>query len=180
MVELSSPVLVLGVGGAGKSLLLRRLHALAKTGRVEPHVDADIVPSVGVDIVNLAIDKSRSLQLKEVGGAMMPLWPMYLNGAAALAYVVDASDAFQLAASAAAFHHLCDLPSMRGKPVLIVWNKRDAPYPLPRSETEAAFDLERARTALGVEGSVTTLDASALSGKNVADAMRWMRGIYGV
>ena len=44
---------------------------------------------------------------------MMPLWPMYLNGAAALAYVVDASDAFQLAASAAAFHHLCDLPSMR-------------------------------------------------------------------
>ena len=79
MVELSSPVLVLGVGGAGKSLLLRRLHALAKTGRVEPHVDADVVPSVGVDIVNLAIDKSRSLQLKEVGGAMMPLWPMYLK-----------------------------------------------------------------------------------------------------
>jgi hypothetical protein len=33
-------------------------------------------PQVGVDISNLPIDKKRSLQMKEVGGAMMPLWPM--------------------------------------------------------------------------------------------------------
>ena len=31
---------------------------------------------VGVDISNIPLDKKQSVQMKEVGGAMMPLWPM--------------------------------------------------------------------------------------------------------
>ena len=49
-----------------------------------PDIDADVVPSIGVDISNLPIDKTRNIQIKEVGGAMMPLWPTYLKGAAGL------------------------------------------------------------------------------------------------
>lgn len=33
-------------------------------------------PQVGVDISNIPLDKKQSVQMKEVGGAMMPLWPM--------------------------------------------------------------------------------------------------------
>ena len=75
MANPSPPVVVLGVGGAGKSLALRRLMGLQKSGRVEAHVDADVVPSVGVDISTIAIDKKRNVCMKEIGGAMMPLWP---------------------------------------------------------------------------------------------------------
>ena len=75
MADPSPPVVVLGMGGAGKSLALRRLMGLQKSGRVEAHVDADVVPSVGVDISTIAIDKKRNVCMKEIGGAMMPLWP---------------------------------------------------------------------------------------------------------
>jgi 50S ribosomal subunit-associated GTPase HflX len=101
----------------------------------------------------------------------------YVNGAAALVYVVDASDEFQLGVSAASFHLLCSLPALRGKPVLLVWNKLDAPCPLPRAETTEAFELDRARAVLG-EGGLTTMGASALSGLNVEAVMTWMRGVY--
>ena len=40
--------LLAGAGGSGKSLALRRLMALQKTGKVEPLIDADVVPSVSV------------------------------------------------------------------------------------------------------------------------------------
>ena len=91
--------------------------------------------------------------------------------------VVDASDEFQLGVSAASFHLLCTPPALRGKPVLLVWNKLDAPCPLPRVETTEAFELDRARAVLG-EGVWTTMDVSALSGLNVEAVMMWMRGVY--
>ena len=94
-----------------------------------------------------------------------------------MVYVVDASDEFQLAVSAASFHLLCSLPALRGKPVLLVWNKSDAPCPLPRAEKTEAFELDRSRAVLG-EGVLTTIDASALSGLNVEAVMTWIRGVY--
>jgi 50S ribosomal subunit-associated GTPase HflX len=108
---------------------------------------------------------------------MMPLWPTYLKGAAALMYVVDISDAYQLAASATAFHHLCDLPAMRDKRVLLIWNKTDAPCALRDAET-AAFDAARAETAL--KDALTTIQVSALDGSNAEQVMTWIRGVYGV
>jgi hypothetical protein len=144
---------------------------------VLPDIDADVVPSIGVDISNLPIDKTRNIQIKEVGGAMMPLWPTYLKGAAGLIYVVDIADASQLAASATAFHHLCTLPAMKDKPTLLLWNKTDAPRVLPDTEI-VAFDAARAGAALG--DNLTTMRASALDGSNTQAAMTWMRGVYGL
>ena len=151
--------------------------SLQRTGEHHIPIDADVVPSIGVDISNLPLDKTKTVQIKEVGGSMMPLWPTYLKGAAALMYVVDISDAYQLAASATAFHHLCDLPAMRDKRVLLIWNKTDAPCALRDAET-AAFDAARAETALG--DALTTMRASALDGSNAQQVMTWIRGVYGV
>ena len=111
--------------------------SLQRTGEHHTPIDADVVPSIGVDISNLPLDKTKTVQIKEVGGAMVPLWPSYLKGAAALMYVVDVSDAYQLAASATAFHHLCGLPAMRDKRVLLIWNKIDAPCALRDAEMAA-------------------------------------------
>jgi len=152
--------------------------ALQKTGIVEPLIDADVVPSVGVDISNLPIAKKQTLQMKEVGGAMMPLWPMYLNNSAGLIYMVDMSDSIQLGASAAHFHHLCGLPTVKGKPILLVLNKMDAPCLLHRGELESAFDMDAVVEELG--DSLTVLEASALSGLNVKAIMDWTKSIYGI
>ena len=151
--------------------------SLQRTGEHHTPIDADVVPSIGVDISNLPLDKTKTVQVKEVGGAMAPLWPTYLKGAAALMYVVDISDAYQLAASATAFHHLCGLPAMRDKRVLLIWNKTDAPCALRDAET-AAFDAARAETAL--KDALTTIQVSALDGSNAEQVMTWIRGVYGV
>ena len=153
--------------------------SLQKTGDVHAEIDADVVPSIGVDISNLPLDKKAdgNIQIKEVGGAMMPLWPTYLKGAAGLIYVVDIADASQLAASATAFHHLCTLPAMKDKPTLLLWNKTDAPRVLPDTEI-VAFDAARAGAALG--DNLTTMRASALDGSNTQAVMTWMRGVYGL
>ena len=82
-----------------------------------------------------------------------------------------------LAASATAFHHLCDLPAMRDKRVLLIWNKTDAPCALRDAET-AAFDAARAETAL--KDALTTIQVSALDGSNAEQVMTWIRGVYGV
>ena len=84
-----------------------RLLAYRKNNKIDPSFEADVVPSVrckafflachiyahaffadcwvvvgvkvGVDISNIQVNKKQTLQLKEVGGAMMPLWPMVSN-----------------------------------------------------------------------------------------------------
>jgi hypothetical protein len=66
----------------------------------------------------------------------------YLNNSAAVIYVVDMSDSFQLGASAACFHHVRNLPTVTGTPILLVLNKMDAPCLLRREEVDVTFDME--------------------------------------
>ena len=177
--RLTRPNLVVaGIGGSGKSLVLRRMLALHKTGIQDPHVDADVVPSVGVDINTFPIDKKRNMVCKEVGGTMMPLWPMYMKDCAGLVYVVDASDSFQLGASAAALRHILSLPAIRGKPVLLALNKSDAPCVVSMEDVEATFDISSLREEIG--DAMVVLKTSALSGANIDDVLSWVRGIYGL
>jgi hypothetical protein len=66
-------------------------------------------------------------------GSLLPSFSLallllqYLNNSAAVIYMVDMSDSFQLGASAAHFHHICSLPTVTGKPILLVLNKMDSP-----------------------------------------------------
>jgi 50S ribosomal subunit-associated GTPase HflX len=95
------------------------------------------------------------------------------NQSTGMMYVVDAADSFQLAASAAAFHHLCGLPALDGKPVLLVLNKIDSPRVLARGDIEATFDIDAARAVLGAR--LTVIEASALTGANIEAVMKWTR-----
>jgi signal recognition particle receptor subunit beta len=115
---------------------------------------------------------------KEVGGTMMPLWPMYMKDCAGLVYVVDASDSFQLGASAAALRHILSLPAIRGKPVLLALNKSDAPCVVPMEDVEATFDISSLREEIG--DAMVVMKTSALSGANIDDVLSWVRGIYGL
>ena len=174
--RLTRPQPVAGIGGSGKSLVLRRMLALHKTANLDPHVDADVVPSVGVDINTCPIDKNRSMVCKEVGGAMMPLWPMYLKDCAGIVYVVDASDSFQLGASAAALRHILSLPAIRGKPVLLVLNKSDAPCLVSMEDLEATFDIDSLREE--TVDTMVVIKTSALSGENIEKVLGWVKSIY--
>ena len=107
---------------------------------------------------------------------MMPLWPMCLKDCAGIVYVVDASDSFQLGASAAALRHILSLPAIRGKPVLLVLNKSDAPCLVSMEDLEATFDIDSLREETG--DTMVVIKTSALSGENIAKVLGWMKSIY--
>ena len=91
---------------------------------------------------------------------------------------MDAADSFQLAASAAAFHHLCGLPALDGKPVLLVLNKIDSPRVLARGDIEATFDIDAARgSRRAVDGDRgERVDRGEHRGGDEMDEERGVRG----
>ncbi|KAF8059665.1 HAK2 [Scenedesmus sp. PABB004] len=93
-------VLVVGPEGAGKSVLLQRLADLARpascgtsaTGRVHPLAPPPTLPTVGTELRRLRPSRRhlpRGLVLREVGGAMQPLWPHFYAEAAAVLFVAE-------------------------------------------------------------------------------------------
>jgi len=58
--------------------------------------DCSIVPTVGVNIFSLSLEPKKSVHIRELGGALAPVWPTYLAVETAVIFVVDASDLFSL------------------------------------------------------------------------------------
>ena len=102
-------VLFLGLEGSGKTLLARRLQSLLgeassargkRSGglREPPEISTEVVPTIGVDVATVK-HKRRNLRLREVGGAMRPLWPTYLSSCSALlvSFTREARDVIRIA-----------------------------------------------------------------------------------
>lgn len=119
--------LCLGPIGSGKTLLLKNLQN-------EKSVDdtTSSVPTVGVNIFNVKCSNGSIVTIKEVGGAMAPLWSQYFTGIKHIIYVVDASDLCQISAAGVLLYSLLvhpDLSNTRVKKCykfnrinLLTWN----------------------------------------------------------
>ena len=148
-------VLFLGLEGSGKSLLVRRLkfslarRAVAKkskgnqvAGSTDDAVfSTDVVPTIGVNVDSVRVGKKATLKLREVGGAMKPLWPTYLKACAATVYCVDVSTESTLAASAVEMARLAEAEALRAKPCLVVLTKTDAPMTMTSAEVQTVAPL---------------------------------------
>lgn len=99
--------LCLGPIGSGKTLLLKNLQN-------EKAVDdtTSSVPTVGVNIFNIKCSNASIVTIKEVGGAMAPLWSQYFPGIKRIIYVVDASDLCQISAAGVLLYSLLVHPDL--------------------------------------------------------------------
>ncbi|KAG6622944.1 GTP-binding ADP-ribosylation factor-like protein ARL1 [Phytophthora cinnamomi] len=205
--------LVLGLDGAGKTLLLRQLTAqvvrkqktvLERIVAFATHpcggssssnnnddddggfgakdggyaVDANTQPSVGVEHWTLPLDGGRICTLREVGGQLLPMWPSYFESCYFWLFLIDASNATQLAAAAVEFFSVLSVDEMRRKPKLLLINQIDAGFVVDDTVLRTYLCLDR----LLVEpdcGPVQILKTSALTGENVEQVLKWLTQTVG-
>ena len=93
VVRPANEILLLGCESAGKTLLCRQLERLCSAASASAlPLDAKTQPSIGVELLDIVYRK-HNLSVREVGGAMQPVWQRYFEGCGAVVLVVDSSTA---------------------------------------------------------------------------------------
>jgi ADP-ribosylation factor family. len=78
------------------------------------------VPTVGTNIVRFRFENQKEVIVREVGGAMAPIWESYYNGINKIIYVVDASNLCQIAAAGVLLYSILTEPSLQKAKVLCI------------------------------------------------------------
>lgn len=100
--------LCLGPTGSGKTLLLKKLQ-----NRETIDTMSSTVPTVGTNLVTIRLENQKETTVREVGGAMAPIWRSYYNGMQKIIYVVDASNLCQIAAAGVLLYTILAEPCLQ-------------------------------------------------------------------
>jgi hypothetical protein len=148
---MTTKVMMLGAEASGKSTLTHQLNALFSSARAGVPADQatiddpsaiNLAPTTGQEMETLTLTdangKTATVQIKEVGGRIMAVWPKFVkaDGTCALIYVVDLSAPHQLATASVAFYDLLSRPEkdVATWPILLFLNKmRNASAMLPET-----------------------------------------------
>lgn len=167
-----SALLCLGLDGAGKSSLIR--WAFDGT-----QADAgDAAPTAGFNVRTVVLPPDCKSELWELGGgpSIRPYWAKYatrpLDG---VVFVVDAADSARLSEAAAALAEvLRSSVALRMLPILVLANKHDQPNALPCDAIAERLHLASLREGRLINGPLKVEAVSAIDGRNVKDALRWL------
>ena len=180
--QLPGEILLLGLEGAGKTLLCRHLERLTnsvlaggskkpgkKQGVAPPPLDAATQPSIGIELLQLR-HNDATFSVREIGGCMQTVWNRYYSGASAVLFCVDSTSA---TAAAGATIEVCEiLRQLPDRRVCLFLNKRDAPAALRQDSIQSlvgAPDLE----AFAGDDRLKIISGSALTGEGLTEALDW-------
>jgi len=162
-------VLLLGCEGAGKTLLCRHLQKLGSND-ANAKLQTNTQPSIGVETLEVP-HASRSIEFREVGGTMQPVWNSYFEGCSAIVLVADSSKSHAAVSAAVELAEVLRSPTASNKRVLLLLNKRDAVGALPEGSLRQLIGLPAMEAAAGDRLSVQL--ASALSGDGLLQLLDW-------
>ncbi|XP_071524116.1 ADP-ribosylation factor-like protein 16 isoform X2 [Panulirus ornatus] len=163
-------LLCVGPEGTGKTLLLRRLANLNK-----PDISLTTVPTVGLNIATIPREAEfPSINIRELGGSMAPIWPSYYTGVKKVLYVVDAVNLTQLGEATILLMDLLAHPKLRAAQVAIVFNKTDSA--MSRGVNELLHVMRFDNLKEYVPQQLTTFEVSALAGKGLRSLLKWITG----
>ncbi|XP_054889648.1 ADP-ribosylation factor-like protein 14 [Poeciliopsis prolifica] len=157
-------VLLLGLDNAGKSTLLYKL---------KHNVSVSTVPTIGFNVEMLEARKNRkniSVTVWDVGGQgrMREHWQEYYQNAAAVVFVVDASDFGRMDEARGEMEKALRSDHLRGCPVLLLANKQDVSGALTVTEMKDKFNMRK--TCAGRDWLVQPCSAS--TGFGVEEAFK--------
>eukprot|EP00744_Colponema_vietnamica_P007118 GILI01010272.1.p1 GENE.GILI01010272.1~~GILI01010272.1.p1 ORF type:complete len:274 (+),score=69.51 GILI01010272.1:70-891(+) len=112
-------IAVLGLDNAGKTALISLV-----SGELNPNT----TPTVGFDPTTCDTG-SHIVRLHDLGGGgnFRGIWQHYFHDCHAFIYVIDGADRNRFAESAQCFKDIASHEYMKGKPVLVIVNKKDLP-----------------------------------------------------
>merc|ERR1711865_418713 len=131
--EKEARILVLGMGNAGKTTILKKLSEEDIT---------HIMPTQGFNIKSL-VHEGFKLNVWDIGGqkTIRPYWSNYFESTDALVYVIDSSDARRLEESSKELKELLAEDKLRGVPLLVFANKQDLLQAEPAEEIAKMLGL---------------------------------------
>ncbi|KAL1500769.1 hypothetical protein ABEB36_006214 [Hypothenemus hampei] len=165
-------VLCIGPEGSGKTLLLRKVQ---NSDYVDKNTTA--VPTVGVDIFNLIIE-NKLYTIREIGGAVAPIWSKYFANVGKVIYVVDTSNLCQISAAGVLLFTVLVHPLLQKAKVLtmdqflLVLTKMDVSYRQMRNEALLMLQMKRLQNE--IHQKITVVEASAITGQGRNEIIKWI------
>ena len=174
--------LLIGAEGSGKSLLLKRLKWLsqqqlykvkksAKPAPQPPRAPATI-PTVGTNIEALNVDAKRKITVRELGGAMAPIWAESYEDCRCVVFIIDRSNITHLSASTILLLEALSADALKNKPFLLVLGKSDVPNIVSLRETSNILRLDDMRQTCSQ--SIDISEASGYNGDGIDYILQWI------
>ena len=167
-----SRVLCVGLDGAGKSSLVRRVSDPSAA------LDPAIKPTNGFCVRTADVPPDWKCEMWEVGGAsaMRPFWPKYVTPATrGLVWVVDGSAEARLSDSGRALGELLrDAPRLRSLPILVLATKTDLPSALGEVAVSDGLGLAAMANQGLSSGPRKVVQVSAVDGRHLLESLRWL------
>lgn len=181
---------MIGPSNSGKTSLLYRLKWLSrnrahpnedKKGRDKSDTELPVLPAtlptVGTNIETLVLPNAEgtgpaTIQLREKGGAMAPVWSSYYSDAACFLFVIDSSDPYRLSASTVLLLEALGHPKIQGKPGAVVFNKNDLKGALSFSDISMIMRLDDVLCSSNINLSV--FHTSAATNDGVSEVLQWI------
>lgn len=104
---------------------------------------------------------------------MQPVWPRYFEACAALVFFVDSSSPREAGGGLIEWFNVLTAAALRGKPMLLVFNKRDRSAAMSKSELRQLFHLTDADEGTHGRGG-TALWLSAITGEGTPSLLDWL------
>ncbi|XP_067012549.1 ADP-ribosylation factor-like protein 16 [Anabrus simplex] len=161
--------LCLGPTSSGKTLLLKKLQ-----NRENIDLTSNTVPTVGTNLVTIKFENQKEITIREIGGAMAPIWRNYYQGVHKIIYVVDASNLCQIAAAGVLLYTILAEPSLQKTKVLLALSKMDTSYRQMRNEALLMLQLSRLKKEIPQE--ITVVETSAMTGDGTENVLKWLQG----
>eukprot|EP00471_Norrisiella_sphaerica_P001788 CAMPEP_0184490468 /NCGR_PEP_ID=MMETSP0113_2-20130426/17955_1 /TAXON_ID=91329 /ORGANISM="Norrisiella sphaerica, Strain BC52" /LENGTH=248 /DNA_ID=CAMNT_0026874363 /DNA_START=147 /DNA_END=890 /DNA_ORIENTATION=+ len=153
-------VLVIGPARAGKSVLLSRFQSTCREdAKHKRRLSWSLSPTkkktndtchlnpgetCGIDYKVLEY-RGTEFRIREVGYPMRECWSDFYESCDVLIYVIDATDRLQVAPASTWLTDAAKHEKLLSTPILIVFNKIDLPYKIPRDEFEELLMLRYIR-----------------------------------
>ncbi|GIY12056.1 ADP-ribosylation factor-like protein 3 [Caerostris darwini] len=129
-------ILVLGLGGAGKSTFLSQLSSSEVNSTKTDCTN-------GLNVVQVYCNNGKTLNFSEMGGSedIRIYWSNFVQDTDVLIYIVDSTDEHRLAESVKELRILTACDKLKNLPIIILANKQDIQFAASPENIAAAFGI---------------------------------------